>query len=144
MENYPYRTRNQGVNQFDEIVIGDNVRILTGEATSTTSTSVVALAIDVNEDELVQVRVFATGREAAGGEDSAAFGVVGLFRRDTSGNVTQIGSDTDIFTAINSDSWAGPTLVANTSDQTVDIKVEGKVSTTVLWKLRVEYEKIVG
>lgn len=141
---YPYRTRNQGVNQFDEIVIGDNVRILEIDAQCLTSTSVVAYALELEEDELVQVRVFATGREAAGGKDSAAFGIAGLFRRDASGNVTEIGSDQSLFTAINTDSWAGPTLEANTSDQTVEVKVSSKLSTIVDWKLRIEYEKVVG
>lgn len=144
METYPYRTRNQGANQFDEIVVGDNVRILTGDASTTTSVTTVAVAIDLNEDELIQVRAYATGREAGGGADSGAFGVAGLFRRNSSGNVTEIGSDQAIFTAINTDSWGGLTLVANTSDQTVDITVGGKDSTSITWKFRIEYEKVVA
>jgi hypothetical protein len=61
------------------------------------------------------------------------------FRRAAAGNVTEIGSDTAIASAEDSSGTPTVTLVANTSNQTVDVTVTGESAKTFYWEIAVTY-----
>lgn len=113
---------------------GHEAAMASGSTTNNTAT--VLAAIPVGEDELVIVRAFGGALRDTGAEALWTDAVLG-FRRDGSGNVTAVGS---VNTRTANDSSGTPTitLVANTTDQTVDVTVTGETSKNFEWALRYE------
>lgn len=112
---------------------------VTQQTTDATATAPTGASVDIAEGEVIWVRAIVTGRIA---DLSAAIGgtVEGVFRRATGGNVTLVGSLTS---TQQEDSAASPafTLVADTSNQQVDVQVTGVASETWNWQIELEHRR---
>ena len=94
--------------------------------------------LDLAEGEIVSIEVDVVANVDSTGANRAQYKLTGLFYRNTSGNVTQQGSTTSIST-IESDSDWDCDLVADTGNQTVDVRVTGKAATTVNWLATIKF-----
>ena len=97
------------------------------------------LHADINKvkGEVINIEVWITGRKSDG-TDRALYHLEGLFYRNTAGNVTQEGSTSSI-TEIESNAAWDCSLVADTTNQTIDVRVTGIAGTTINWKAIVKY-----
>ncbi len=95
--------------------------------------------IPVAEGDEVSVEVTILGQQSDN-SNRALYHLFGLFYRNSGGNVTQQG-DTYALPDIESDTdWEGD-LVADTGNQTIDIRVTGKAATTINWRAEIKYFK---
>jgi len=135
------RKRHQGRHYLGETDVGgDNVKFST-TASSTTSLWTTAANIRLSELEAIGIVMTAVGRTAGGSGEHYYGRLAGLFKRESGGNVTWVGSGTTM-TAINGGTWKGLGLVANTPAQTVDVQVGTSGSDTASWRVDVEYQKV--
>ena len=106
------------------------------KATTTNATATVVKAIPVAELQGVYVRVqgFAVRSTAA---EMLRADVVNAFRRAADGDVTAVTTTTSV-AADDSSGTPTITLVANTTDQTVDVTITGETSKTFNWFLDIE------
>lgn len=105
------------------------------EITTTTDTPSTVSFVEVDEGKLVTLEGILYGHKLDG---TAAVGgrFLGTFRRAAGGNVVAVSTPLiEEFTDYSPDS-ATFNLVANTTDQRVDVQVTGPVATTVNWKTR--------
>lgn len=109
----------------------------TVQTTDATTTDIMSIPVAQNEAIVVNVKVI-----AAISDYSAAIGgtVIHTFRRAT-GNVTAVGGETD---TTSEDSAGTPTVncVADTTNQTVDVRVTGVAAETWNWEVQVEWIKV--
>jgi len=132
-----------GFNQFGGISTGYTgtesfTRQAAVQTTDATVTDIATIAVAEDEAFVVEGRIVAIeddGSESVGGT------FMGVFRRDTGGNVTLVGSVT---TDVQHDSGGAPTftLAADTTNQTIDIQVTGVAATTMNWVVTYTYHKV--
>ena len=101
------------------------------------ATPVDLTTIDVAEGEAFYVYAKIVARKSDGSE-RALYDLKGLFYRNTAGNVAQQGS-TQVVEIESAVAWDAD-LVADTGNQTVDIKITGEAA-NVDWKCEVLYFK---
>jgi hypothetical protein len=110
------------------------------KVTTTDATATEVANVPLAEGEAVVVRVIAVGSIA---DESAAAGgqIVGVFRRAAAGNVTQVGATQG---TVVEDSAGTPAVAfaADTTNQTVDVRVTGIASETWRWEVGYEYLKV--
>ena len=107
---------------------------------TTTDATVTDLAvIEVAEGEVYSVEVDVIAEEA--GTNRALYKMSGLFYRNASGDVTQQGS-TAVLNEIESEPLWDCDFVADTANQTIDVRVTGEAATTIEWKVHVQYHKL--
>lgn len=109
-------------------------------AESENGTAIVVKKIPIAELEGVYLRVKGLALRDTAAE-ALRTEATHLFRRAASGNVTAVGS-ASIVTANDSSGTPTITLVANTTDQTVDITVTGEASKDFAWGIDVQEMKI--
>lgn len=104
--------------------------------TDATVTDIATIAVAELTAYTVTVRVIGTKSDYAA---SIGGTLTGTFRRATGGNVTAVGSVTAV---LNEDSASAPTftMAADTTNQTIDIRVTGVAAET--WSWRVSYQVI--
>ena len=110
----------------------------TVQTTDTTTTQIAAIALD--EGDYVRVEADVSCRQDDG-TDHAFYQLAGLFYRNTSGDVTQVGATTSLVN-IESDAGLNATFTADTTNQTVDINVIGLGASTFDWSSTYKYKKI--
>ena len=108
---------------------------LDADVRTTDDTLVTALQLSLAEGQTVRVRANVIARRSDGVKNQT-FETSACFFRNSGGNVTIKGVPQDI-AAHGSDYEIQ--LVANTSDQTVDLKVQGINPETIDWKCRLTY-----
>jgi len=118
---------------------GDTSYVVPTSASTTSSAAVTAFTVSVSENSAVGITATAVGRESGGSGEHYYGKVAGLFKRETAGNVTEVGSDQALFTAINDGNWVGLALAADTGTQTIDVNVASSASTTARWRVSAEY-----
>jgi hypothetical protein len=127
-----YTSRGWVVNDENSVEIPLVSGWITAQTTDDTVTDVATIAAAELEAKLVVAEFI-----GAKSDYSAALGAVlrGQFRRATAGNVTLIGS---LRGDIDEDSGDAPTvtLAADTTAQTIDIRVTGVAAETWNWKVR--------
>ena len=107
----------------------------------TTDASVTDIAaILVSEGDVFFIEVWVIGKKSDESQ-RAYYHLEGLFYRNTSGNVTQQGSTTSLST-IESDANWNTTLNADTTAQTIDVRITGVAATTIFWKAIIKYQRI--
>lgn len=109
---------------------------------TTDATATVVKSIPLCAGDAVYIEVVARAVKSDLSSD-ANYRYAGLFYRTASGNVTQAGSTTAIATDIETGggvTWT-LTMIANTTDQTVDITVTGEAATTIDWYVFVDTKK---
>lgn len=107
--------------------------ILPGVTTDATA-SVVVGAIPVYEGETLTIEATvdaAEDRDVTG--EAASYRLVGKFYHDVAGNVTIVGAVQDAITPIETTAGMAASLVANTTDQTVEVQVTGVAASTINW-----------
>lgn len=158
-ETLPPRKRHDGTHQFDALMIGQ--RSVNGhtiekiaEVETTSSATVTAFAIPVAVKTTVGVEATAVGREPGTGGNSYFRKIAGLFKRETGGDVTQVGSTIDGFLAANlssgtvtavsvsSGTVTGVSFSAYKAGEQVLVKVGGQDSHTMEWIVDVKYTKV--
>jgi len=105
------------------------------QATTTDATPATPFSLVVAENTTVCFEAKVLAKQANGMR--ACYFLQGGFYRNTSGDVTQIGSTHA--TENETDAALDATLAATTGTQTIDIIVTGKAATTVLWDVVVNY-----
>ena len=108
------------------------VRLATTDATVT-----VAFKISLAELEAAHVKVIGLAKRDTAAEVLRT-DIQNAYGRAAAGNVTQVAAATSV-TANNSSGTPTVTLVANTSDQTVDVTVTGEAAKNFSWFLDIEY-----
>ena len=116
--------------------IFDHNEFMEYNRTTTDATATAVNQLSIPEEQTIQVVAKATCRNSDGSLNGM-FIVSGAFFRNDSGNVTALGSQTYIDSQVTGGSTIDLTLVANTSAQTVDIKVTGETSETFSWNIKV-------
>jgi len=111
------------------------------EKTTTDATVTDVATIPLAEEQTVSVWAKATARNSDG-SINGKFHICGLFYRNTSGNVTQVNDTYSIDSDTTSGSTIDLTLAADTTNQTVDIRVTGQTSETFTWKVSVAHIKV--
>lgn len=106
------------------------------------NTATVVYKIPVDENEAVRVLATTIAQRSTGAE-AIRSDQTHAFRREADGNVTAISTATSV-TVNDSNGTPTLTLVANTSDQTVDVVVTGETSKEFNWNVYVEYQKVIG
>ena len=98
--------------------------------------------VSLAEGDTVSIEVDIVGEQASN-NNHATYKLAGLFYRGLAGNVTQVGSTQNVYT-IESDSNWNASLVADTSNQTIDVRVQAVASpdVSVTWKAVVKYYKL--
>ncbi len=142
-----YRDRMQGRNQIEEADLGFDwtqkaARTKVGDLVTSDATATLVEDVEVKELQAVLVVAKAVGRVPGGSGVHYAGGIAGLFKRETGGDVTIVGSTQTLFTAITDGNLTGLTMVANTANETVDVKVTGSASTTCNWHVTLEVVRI--
>lgn len=109
------------------------------KVTTTDATATVIYSIPVAVGEAVQVSGFLLGRKS---DATAAIGCnfSGEARRQSAGNVTVVG--TPLATIRESTANTDVTWVANTTDQTLELKVTGIAAETWVWEAHILATKI--
>lgn len=120
--------------------IDSNPNVIYSTLQTTDATVTDSIALSLNEGAVVYIDVVVLAAETDE-TNRALYHLEGLFYRATSGNVTQQGSTVSI-TSIESDADWNCTLNADTTAQAVDVRVTGKASTTINWKVIVKYKKV--
>jgi hypothetical protein len=110
-------------------------------ATTTDATVTDLFTLALVEGDIVSIEIDVVGNVDSTGANRAQYKLTGLFYRNTAGNVTQQGSTTSIST-IESDSDWDCDLVADTGNQTIDVRVTGKAATTINWLATIKYTKL--
>ena len=110
-------------------------QVRTVQTTGATVTDLATIA--VAQGDVFAVEVDVIGRKSDG-TDRAMYKLTGLFYRNSGGNVTQQGSTVSLTTIESNASW-DCTLNADTSNQTIDVRVTGVAATTINWKAVVRY-----
>lgn len=111
--------------------------------TTTDATATTILSIPLAEGEAVMVcaRVLMNRSTAAEG---AYFNVEAAFRRASAGNVTQISTTGALVSKEDSSGSPSVAFNANTTSQTVELKVTGEAAKTFYWLANYEYSKLVS
>ncbi len=107
------------------------------EKTTTDATATNIVSIPLAEGQTMSIAAQITGRRTTG--LSVGYTISAVFKRNSGGNVTIVGQQLN--EAVHYDAgaaWTGA-LVADTSNQTVDVRVTGEISVTINWKCRVNY-----
>ena len=117
---------------------GLHERASTGAVTTTDATETDIATIPVAEGETVSVDVTITARRSTGAEHGK-WQLSGLFYRNSGGNVTIEGIVQDVATHQSAASSAAVDMVADTSNQTIDIRVTGEAAKTINWTAKVNY-----
>lgn len=115
----------------------DTTKTTIATATTTDATPTVIKAISVAADKTISIDVDVIGNKASTAT-KAAYRLIGSFYRNGSGNVTAI-SDTVSLTTDEADTDWDVSLVANTSNQTIDVTITGKAATTIAWSAKITY-----
>lgn len=108
-----------------------------GSVTTTDATATDIISIPLSEEQTMSIAAQITGRNTDG--LSVGYTISGAFKRDSGGNVTQVGQQLN--EAVHYDdgaAWSG-TLNADTTNQTVDVRVTGEIGVTIKWTARVNY-----
>ena len=100
-----------------------------------TPTDIATVAVSEGEAYYVEAKI--VGRKSDGTE-RAIYKLIGSFYRNTAGNVTKEGI-TQKIPLIESNSAWDANLVADTGNQTVDVRVTGEAAANVDWKCALEY-----
>lgn len=115
--------------------------IKTFSGTTTNDTATVIYAHPLGELAGVTMLVSVIGLKTDATEMIRAV-VSSGFRRAAAGNVTEVSTDTAVASAEDSSGTPTVTLVANTSNQTVDVTITGETSKNINWLVAVEYVEI--
>ena len=113
----------------------------TNEITTTDATVTDILSIPLAEGQTIGLAVHLLGRRTDAGNAGLSLDctLYGMFRREAAGNVTQI-NQTLVDPAIYDDGAAwNATLNADTTNQTVDVRVTGEIGVTIKWTARANY-----
>lgn len=112
-----------------------------GGTVSTTDATVTDLAaVALAEGEAAIVRATVIGRKS----DGSAFGawvVVANFHRNAAGNVA-LEAATSVQYEDNQAAWGGVEWLADTGNQTMDLRVTGLAGTTINWSSQIEVLKV--
>lgn len=108
------------------------------QTTDATETEIIEM--DAAEDAAYHVEAIVVAKKSDGTQ-RAVFKISGLFYRATGGNVTQQGN-TQALSIIRSDSDWLADFNANTSAQTIEVKVTGKAATTIDWQVYLNYYEV--
>lgn len=111
----------------------------TVQTTDATVTDIDTIAVVEKDVWQVNTEIVATKTD---GTDRAVYNLLGFFYRNVAGNVTQQGA-TVVIGGIESDATWNADLVADTVNQTIDVRVTGKAATTVRWKATTKYQRVV-
>lgn len=107
-------------------------------ATTTDDTATVVYAHPVAELAGVNITVQTLGLKSDAAESIRSL-INSGFMRAAAGNVTEVGSDSAIASAKTSSGTPTVTLIANTTNQTVDVTVTGEAAKTFYWEVAVTY-----
>jgi hypothetical protein len=107
------------------------------KAATTNATATVVLAIPLAELQGAYVHVRGIAKRDTAAEVLRT-DIQNAYGRAAAGNVTQVAAATSV-TANNSSGTPTITLVANTTDQTIDVTVTGEASKNFAWFIDVEY-----
>lgn len=102
------------------------------------ATPVDLASIAVAEEETWHVEAGVVGRKSDGSQH-ASYHLQGLFYRNAGGNVTQSGST--VVSEIESDATWDADFIADTANQTIDLRVTGVAATSIAWKADLKYFK---
>lgn len=119
-------------------ITGHNIKAATVTTTDATITDITTVSVAEGEVFLVEAQVI--GRKSDGSQ-LALYHREGLFYRNTGGDVTQQGSITSLAEVESDASW-DCTLNADTTNQTIDVRVTGVADTTINWKCVIKYMKV--
>ena len=111
-----------------------------GTVTTTNSTPTAVLSINVATSETYVISAEITGK-AENDTDHGLYYFTGLFCRSDTGNVTQCGSTISLAEIETQTNWNGY-LSANTTNQTIDVLVQGFGSTNINWGATIKYRKV--
>lgn len=139
-ESYSVVKRGQAIQGTYGSYNGGFVREVPTKIGTTDATVTVIASIPLAELEAVMVRALVVGIK---GDATAANGIhmTGVFRRAAAGNVTQVGATAG---TIVEDDGGTPAIAfnANTTAQTVEVRVTGIAATTYRWECVLERIKI--
>lgn len=113
------------------------IRLLTGvpsnpdPVTTTDATQTDLVSVALAEGDMVMVEASVVGRKSDGSAFYAGR-ITATFYRNTGGNVTQLGG-ASLTDEVNDSSWGGLDAVADTANQTGDIRCTGLAGTTIKW-----------
>lgn len=110
------------------------------KALTANATPVIVAKIPVAEARASHVKVLGVAKRDTGAEVLRT-DIQNAYFRIAAGNVTQVGAATSV-TANNSSGTPTVTLVANTTDQTVDVTITGEAAKNFEWFLDVEHVTI--
>ena len=117
---------------------GLHERASTGAVTTTDATETDIATIPVAEGETVGVDALITARSSDGSEHGK-WQLSGLFYRNSGSNVTVEGVIQNVAAHLSATSVAATDLVADTSNQTIDVRVTGEAGKTLNWTAKVNY-----
>ncbi|RJO60820.1 MAG: hypothetical protein C4542_08200 [Dehalococcoidia bacterium] len=126
---------------FDTGASGLGQREKTNEITTTDATATDILSIPLAEGQTMSLEVQITGRRTDSGNAglSVSYRLAGAFKRNASGNVTQVSlTQSDPVFFDDGAAWDA-TLNADTTNQTVDVRVTGEIDVTIKWTARANY-----
>lgn len=106
-------------------------------ATSDGTATVIA-AVPVPADSVIYCKALVVAIKTDGSEVSRT-DLTHLFFRDGSANVAAAGSATEVEVETITGTASAVTMVANTTNQTIDIKVAGEAATALKWVAVYEY-----
>lgn len=112
--------------------------VATVQTTDETVTDLASVALA--EGDVVSVEITIIARKSDGSQ-RALYRLIGIFYRNASGNVTLQGDIVSINTVESDAAW-DCALVADTANQTVDVRVVGVAATTINWKADVKVLKV--
>lgn len=118
------------------VIDGYRLKKSTLQTTDATATVIQSIAVAEGEEWQIKVKVLA---QKSDNTDRASYNFEGTFYRLAAGNVTQIG--TTVAVDDESDATWDCDFVLNTTAQSIDITVTGKLATTINWKSEVWYFK---
>jgi len=121
--------------------IFDHNRYSQYQRTTSDATATTVNQLSMPEEQTMMVTAEATTRNADGSKNGV-FKVTAGFYRNASGNVTILGDMFYIHSEVTDGSTIDLTLVANTSAETVDIKVTGETSETFSWDIKVANSRV--
>lgn len=127
------------MSMFGKIFDHNRFSEYTRQTTDATATAVNQLSMP--EEQTMYVVAEATARNSDGSKNGV-FTVAAGFYRNASGNVTILGSMVYIHAEITGGSTIDLTLVANTSNQSCDVKVTGEAGETFNWDIKVANTRV--
>jgi len=130
---------------LDDINVGKLKTGLTTERYTKTITTLDATPVDleaitVAEEEVVDAEVIVVARKSDGTQ-RAIYHLEGVFYRNTAGNVTQQGNTASLFIRRSTSAY-DVNLEADTTNQTVDVRVTGVAATTIKWEARIAVTRL--